>query len=242
MGVNALPGEGYDQPRRVDAAIGCSLLVAADALARVGLLDEAYFAYHEEIDWCVRARKAGYYLYYQPFSRVYHHYSKSTDVARPGRTPRAVAQGVAAQSDPAAVEPGADLPRRAQLRALHPPARGAAADSSSSSARRRTTSRSRCSRSCSIARRSCSSACSTYRSALARYCLEAVGWSGDRRPTAGEALRALGRSPVSLLRDLPRDIRQARAEGLTVQVDACVRGHWDGVRGRPLPLERLGLR
>src|SRR4029077_16547741 len=60
----------------------------------------------------------------------------------------------------------------------------------------------------------------TYRSALARYCLEAVGWSGDRRPTAGETLRALGRSPVSLLRDLPRDIRQARAEGLTVQVDA----------------------
>jgi hypothetical protein len=80
----------------------------------------------------------------------------------------------------------------------------------------------------------------TYRSAW-RYCLEGGRLVGDHRPTARQ-LRALGRSPVSLPRDLPRDIRQARAEGLTVQVDACVRGHWDGVRGRPLPLERLGLR
>ena len=96
VGVNALPGEGFDQPRRVDAAIGCSLLIAADALARIGLLDEAYFAYHEEIDWCVRARKAGYYLYYQPFSRVCHHYSKSTDVARPRPHAARRPQGVAA--------------------------------------------------------------------------------------------------------------------------------------------------
>src|SRR5262249_40118721 len=84
-GVNALPGEGYDQLRRVDAGIGCSMLVAGDALARVGLLDESYFAYHEEIDWCLRARKAGYYIYYQPYSRVWHHYSRSTDVQRPAR-------------------------------------------------------------------------------------------------------------------------------------------------------------
>ena len=31
------------------------------------------------------AREAGWELYYQPYSRVYHHFSKSTDVARPGR-------------------------------------------------------------------------------------------------------------------------------------------------------------
>src|SRR5262245_34945847 len=48
VGVNALPGEGFDRVRQVDAAIGCSLLMTADALGRVGLLDESYFAYHEE--------------------------------------------------------------------------------------------------------------------------------------------------------------------------------------------------
>ena len=42
--------------------------------------------------------------------------------------------------------------------------------------------------------------------------------------------------------ELPRDIRRAREQGLTAEVEACVRGHWDGVLGRPLPLERLGLR
>ena len=49
----------------------------------VGPLDESYFAYHEEVDWCFRARAAGWRIYYQPFSRVWHHFSKSTDVRRP---------------------------------------------------------------------------------------------------------------------------------------------------------------
>ncbi len=241
VGVNALPGEGYDQPRRVDAAIGCSLLVAADALARIGLLDEAYFAYHEEIDWCVRARKAGYYLYYQPFSRVYHHYSKSTDVARPGRTPRAVRKAslpnpIPLQWNPVRTYLGARNSVRFIRRHAGPLRTlkfvGSTAYNIPLEVLAIVLDR----------EEELQLGLLTYRSALARYCLEAVGWSGDHRPTAGEALRALGRSPLSLLRDLPRDIRQARAEGLTVQVDACVRGHWDGVRGRPLPLERLGLR
>src|SRR5437870_3130873 len=82
-GVNALPGEGYDVVRPVDAAIGTSLLLRADALRAIGPLDETYFAYHEEVDWCFRARKAGWLVFYQPYSRVWHHYSKSTDVSRP---------------------------------------------------------------------------------------------------------------------------------------------------------------
>ena len=83
-GVNALPGEGFDQVKVVDAAIGCSILVRAQALRDVGLLEESYFAYHEEVDWCWRARKRGWQVYYQPYSRVWHHFSKSTDVRRPG--------------------------------------------------------------------------------------------------------------------------------------------------------------
>ena len=57
--------------------------VRAEALRSVGPLDESYFAYHEEVDWCFRARAAGWRIYYQPFSRVWHHFSKSTDVRRP---------------------------------------------------------------------------------------------------------------------------------------------------------------
>jgi GT2 family glycosyltransferase len=241
VGVNAMPGEGYDQPRRVDAAIGCSLLIAADALQRIGLLDEAYFAYHEEIDWCVRARKAGYFLYYQPFSRVYHHYSKSTDVTRPARTPRAVRKASLPNPIPLQWNPVRTyLGARNSVRFIRQHAgpfrtlkfAGSTVYNIPLEVLAIVLDR----------EEELHLGLLTYRGALARYCLESVGWRGDRSPTMRERLRALGRAPVSLLRDLPSDIRQARAEGLTVQVDACVRGHWDGVLGRPLPLEQLGLR
>jgi hypothetical protein len=44
----------------------------ADALRRVGLLDEAFFAYHEEVDWCARAREAGGRVVYWPDAVVTH--------------------------------------------------------------------------------------------------------------------------------------------------------------------------
>jgi GT2 family glycosyltransferase len=82
-GVNKMPGEGFDQARPIDAGIGCSFFMHADALHEIGLLDEDYFAYHEEVDWCFRARAAGYHIIYQPLSVVWHHGSKSTDTPRP---------------------------------------------------------------------------------------------------------------------------------------------------------------
>src|SRR5262249_56554640 len=69
---------GYGEVRTIAAGAGCSLLLRADALRAVGLLDAVFFAYHEEIDWCFRAHRAGYLVYYEPRSRVYHHGSRST--------------------------------------------------------------------------------------------------------------------------------------------------------------------
>src|SRR5262245_2327413 len=84
-GVNALPGEGFDQPVCIEAGIGSAMLLTGTALRAIGLLDEAYFAYHEEVDWCFRARAAGFVIVYQPYSRIWHHGSRSTDVSRPAR-------------------------------------------------------------------------------------------------------------------------------------------------------------
>jgi len=241
VGVNALPGEGFDQVRPVDAAIGCSLLVAADALADVGPLDESYFAYHEEIDWCVRARRAGWELFFQPYSRVYHHFSKSTDVARPPRARRD--RGGAGLPNPI---PLPWNPVRTYLGA-----RNAVRFIARHAGPLRTLGFA-----ASVVynlplellavvvdrEEELHLGLLTYRGALGRYCLEASGWMPGRSPSAGDVLRAVGRAPRSLLLDLPRDLRRARGEGRTAQVEACLRGHWDGVRGRPLPLERLGLR
>ena len=78
IGVNALPREGYAEQREVPVVVGCSLLIAADALRQVGAFDEAYFAYHEDVDWCFRVRDAGWEVHYQPLSRIYHAGSRST--------------------------------------------------------------------------------------------------------------------------------------------------------------------
>ena len=86
----------------------------------------------------------------------------------------------------------------------------------------------------------------TYRGVLAGYCWEQADGSvsdlRERRPTLVEIAKTLRVAPRALFVDLPADIRQARAVGRLRQVEACVRGHWDGVRNRPVPLETLGLR
>jgi hypothetical protein len=87
----------------------------------------------------------------------------------------------------------------------------------------------------------------TYRKALGWYCLEESGappevLRGQRRPSLRQWLRALTKVPDVLLHALPREIERARREGLTAQIEACARGHWDGLLDRPLPLEDLRLR
>lgn len=62
----------YDQPEEVFAACGGSVLYRATALDKVGLFDEDFFAYYEDVDISFRARLAGYKVYYQPKSIVFH--------------------------------------------------------------------------------------------------------------------------------------------------------------------------
>jgi GT2 family glycosyltransferase len=53
------------------------MLIPAAAIEKVGLLDEQYFAYWEETDWCARAREAGLVCYYVPQSRIWHKADRS---------------------------------------------------------------------------------------------------------------------------------------------------------------------
>ena len=57
---------------------GCCLLASADAWRKVGLLDERYFIYAEDADWCLRARAAGYELLFVPTARLWHRVSASS--------------------------------------------------------------------------------------------------------------------------------------------------------------------
>lgn len=73
--VNDVPAEGFETP---DYIMGCSLLVPKTLLNEVGLMDEGYFMYSEEIDWQKRAAVFGYSLDVAPDSLVYHEGSGSS--------------------------------------------------------------------------------------------------------------------------------------------------------------------
>lgn len=71
--LESLPGNGMDV-----SLWGTALLVKREVVERVGYLDERYFAYHEDEDYCMRAAGAGFRCIVVPGARVYHKNSRST--------------------------------------------------------------------------------------------------------------------------------------------------------------------
>ena len=61
-----------DEPQDVDWLVGACLCVRASAAAEVGLFDESFFMYSEELDWCRRFRAAGWRVAYVPSAEVVH--------------------------------------------------------------------------------------------------------------------------------------------------------------------------
>ncbi len=64
--------------REVDIAQGACLILRRQALDQIGLLDEEYFIYSEEVDLCYRLRKAGWKIYWVPQAEVIHYGDQST--------------------------------------------------------------------------------------------------------------------------------------------------------------------
>lgn len=79
-----------DDAHCCDWVSGASLMVRREVFAQVGLLDEGYFLYYEEVDFCRRAAAAGWQCWHVPASRVVHLVSASTGLDGSGpkrRTP-----------------------------------------------------------------------------------------------------------------------------------------------------------
>jgi GT2 family glycosyltransferase len=79
-GVYAMQAWDLDAPRSVDIVKGASLILRREALDQVGLLDEDYFIYTEEVDLCYRLKKSGWQLFWVPRSQVIHHEGQSTQL------------------------------------------------------------------------------------------------------------------------------------------------------------------
>ena len=62
----------FIHPHRVDWISGCAMLVRRAVIQQVGMLDERFFYYWEETEWCVRAGKAGWRIMQVPAAKIWH--------------------------------------------------------------------------------------------------------------------------------------------------------------------------
>ena len=77
IGIREIDHGQHDHPSETAYLTGCCLLVKREVIDTVGLLDDAYFFYGEDADWCVRASRAGYKLLYTPGAVIWHKLSVS---------------------------------------------------------------------------------------------------------------------------------------------------------------------
>jgi hypothetical protein len=76
----------YGAPIEVEAVLGACLFVRAEVVREVGPMDEDYFFFLEETDWCHRIRRRGWRVVHLPDAHVIHLYGESTKKKVPLRT------------------------------------------------------------------------------------------------------------------------------------------------------------
>lgn len=82
-GLGKVHSAQFDAVRDVDYLMGCALLVSRRAIEAIGLLDEEFFTYYEDVEWCVRARRMGFRVMVVPAARVWHPDTRRRDEFSP---------------------------------------------------------------------------------------------------------------------------------------------------------------
>ena len=73
----------YDTAHPTPYAHGAAMMVKREAINKVGLMPECYFLYYEELDWSMMFTRAGYDIWYEPASTIYHKESQATGQESP---------------------------------------------------------------------------------------------------------------------------------------------------------------
>ncbi|MBU1167481.1 glycosyltransferase family 2 protein [Patescibacteria group bacterium] len=69
----------HDSGREVAWVLGSAMLVPRKVIEKVGLMDERFFMYMEDVDWCRRIGSAGLKVYYYPDFKMVHYYARASD-------------------------------------------------------------------------------------------------------------------------------------------------------------------
>jgi GT2 family glycosyltransferase len=69
-----------EEPKQVDWVCGAAMIIRREVFDDIGLLDEGYFLYFDDVDFCFRARQAGWSVFYVPESVVVHLEAQATGI------------------------------------------------------------------------------------------------------------------------------------------------------------------
>ena len=72
-----IPVSEMDQVLEVDHVLGACMMVRSETVEQVGLLDESFFLFLEETDWCYRMKQEGWKIYYTPDAQIIHYGQQS---------------------------------------------------------------------------------------------------------------------------------------------------------------------
>jgi len=81
IGVDEIDSLMYSMPMPTEFITGCLMCFDDELIARIGYMDTSYFLYYEDTDYCVRAKRTGLSLYYDPNIVIWHKNGQSTDGA-----------------------------------------------------------------------------------------------------------------------------------------------------------------
>jgi GT2 family glycosyltransferase len=68
----------HQSTREVDWLLGAALMVRGSTIKQVGPMDERFFLYFEDVEWCRRFKRAGWQIYYVAPAQMYHFYQRSS--------------------------------------------------------------------------------------------------------------------------------------------------------------------
>lgn len=77
-GVDEVDQGQYDQVEETGFVTGCAMLVKKEVFEKIGFFEERYFAYLEDVDFCERAKKAGFKLVYAPSAFLWHKIARTS--------------------------------------------------------------------------------------------------------------------------------------------------------------------
>jgi GT2 family glycosyltransferase len=78
LGLRERDSGQYTEVVEVDYVTACAVLASAEAIRAIGNMDERYYMYNEDTDWCVSATRAGYAVLFAPSAKIWHKVSMSS--------------------------------------------------------------------------------------------------------------------------------------------------------------------